>query len=375
MPFYFDCEVALRRYKMEADAYGDIEFWFYRTYERIDAEDGWPVVYSDLNGKPDQLLVNLSKQRVCILPDELGNWGHCTLHLTRDIRRNEKVWIGIWSIFYTSTYDILEKDRPSDTDYIWTYSLGTYRDDLEEPPPSQAPSEWIKNDWRPLALLPHYFVYSDVCPYQDYVRTVSDTAGLSGQYGRLFRSFRKEVSSNLHAEGMMRRNDWLRRYAADFYLPSDGVRGRLGRLLSLGESVRASSSFIRRMGRVEGLEDCLCARESSENWRRLLKGASSVVDAGERTETWRALLREKVSGLHMASSLYFRKTLHCIMAEVIRIRDRIAGGRLLLRLAGELLTFWERLSKRSFRNRLEVELWSPVTQELSLRSFIKDRSR
>ncbi|MCR4940684.1 MAG: hypothetical protein K5930_11365 [Treponemataceae bacterium] len=474
-PLYFDCEIALRQYRMEADACGDIEFWFYRTYERSDAEDGWPVVYSDLDGKPHQLLVNLSRQRVGLLPFETGNWGHCTLRLNRDIRRNEKVWIGIWSIFYTTTFDILEKERPADTDYLWTYSLGTYRDDLEEPPPSQVPGEWLKNDWRPLALLPHYFVYSDVIPSQNYMRLVRDSLGISGPSGRCLRQLRKPVRQVLRMAGSTKAGRRLIRGGTERLAPGSSVARRrmvllrmtavirgTGRMIkrcrlikTIRDNLRAAeagktkrrllkrvtagvvtvdrrrterillkkvfagvraedgrrffrnlrkwiSSFVRtkeakrmRLSFLKGISSklalsenrsvswgfrkrigaFLAVRDRTETWRDLLMGASSVVDAGERTETWRALLREKATGLHMTALLSAMKTLNCIVGEISRIMDRIAQGRSLVRLTGDLITFWERLSKRRFTNRLEVELWSPVTQELSLRSFIKDRSR
>ena len=371
-PLYFDCEVALRQYTMEADAYGDIEFWFYRSYETCDAEDGWPVVYSDQNGKPSQLLVNLSKQRVGLLSGEIGHWGHCTLHLNRDLRRNEKVWIGIWSIFYTSTFDKIEKARPAATDYLWTYSLGTYREDLETPPPSQAPSEFIKNDWRPLALLPHYFVYSDVSPYQDYVRSVNDTVCMTGVFSRKYRGMKKGVSASVHVTGAAGMHGLLRRYAADSFTVADSTSNKKGIWLTVTELIQAAEArrmwrrFLKSASGAVGAEGVVGTR------RRLLKNASGTVGTDGAVETWRTLFREKITAAFVYASFSVMKTLNFFLREIARIRERITVSRVLSRFAGTLVTFWERLTGRRFTNRLEMEFWSPVTTELILKCHIQE---
>ncbi len=371
-PLYFDCEVALRQYTMEADAYGDIEFWFYRSYEIYDAEDGWPVVYSDTNGKPSQLLVSLTKMRTGLLTGEIGHWAHCTLHMTRPLRRNEKVWIGIWSIFYTTTFDILDKLRPAATDYIWTYALDTYRDDLEDPPPAQAPSEWIKSDWRPLALLPHYFVYSDESPYRDYVCTVSDTIGMTALFGRKYRSFLKQVTANLHATGTAGMHGWIRRYAADAFTLTDSTTKSKGLRMALAAFVHAAESFMKRLRMVKEVQDFVDATESRENWRRLIKRASSVVDADDEPGTWRTLLLKKATVAFVFAEFTIMKTLNCLIHEALALAGRIRAGRVIARFVDTAVTFWERLVRRRFTNRLGMEFWSPVTTELTLKSIIQE---
>jgi len=531
-PLYFDCEVALRQYTMEADAYGDIEFWFYRSYETCDAEDGWPVVYSDTNGKPSQLLVSITRMRVGLLTGEIGHWAHCTLHLTRPLRRNEKVWIGIWSIFYTTTFDILNKIRPTATDHLWTYALGTYRDDLEDPPPAQAPSEWLKDDWRPIALLPHYFVYSDESPYRDYVRNVSDTIGMTALFGRKYRSFLKQVTANIHATGTAKKHGRFRRYAADSFTLTDSTTKRRGLRLILTAVVHTAESFMKRLRMVKEVQDSLDARESTrkrrrlskavmaslratdrrttrrqlhkvafsvidendrreffwglfkrscsvvdvndmpgtwskfirkaysdvgsadkgktrlsllkktcsaagvterflaqlrilkkassavntedgkrtfrsllknassavyandsreffqgflkrafsvvdatesrEIWRRLIKRVSSVVDADDMPGTWRTLLLKKATVAFVFAAFTIMKTLNCLIHEVLALAGRIKAGRVIARFVDTAATFWERLVRRRFTNRLGMEFWSPVTTELTLKSIIQE---
>lgn len=371
-PLYYDATVALRQYTMQADAYGDIEFYFYRAFRTYDAEDGWPVVYSDKNGKPFQLLVNLSKQRVGLNSGELGNWGHCTLHLTRDLKANEKVWIGIWSIFYTSSFNLLEKSRYSNSDYNWTYSLGTYRDDLEDPPPATAPSEWYKDDWQPVAIMPHYFVYSDVCPYHDYALTLHDTIGMTGVFRRKFMGYKKVITAGLHVAGNAMPRGMKKAYPNDVAILTAHTLLKKGFGLKVATILQAASGFMWKRRLKKTIAASIDGSDSLGTWRAILKKPSSTVDADEDLETWRDLLRKKVTQAGVIVAAGAEKTMNRFASERLKLKAKVTPERILMRLVDTFVTFWERVTRQRISTRLEAEFHSPVTAELILKSHIQE---
>lgn len=365
---YHELEVALKQYTLEADAYGDIEFYFYVAHSYSWAEDGWPVVYSDLNGVPYKLLVDLTLQRVGLYSGERPHWAHCTLHLNTDLKKNQKVWIGIWSSLYSTTFDFINKSKPAQSDYYYVLDI----EDTWEDPPPQIVAGFEKDTWRPVAVYPHYFVYSDVAPRTDYSVTLAASIGVTGVFGRaLFKLLRKE-NENLHVAGDAIIHRRYRTEAHDFFSLSDGRILKAGFKRKRTETVFPSSSILKRRKLLKKTTADVGAEDSQGVLRTFCRQLTALLDAEDSTETWRDLVRKKAATVFITTEKTARKLIGFLIAETLRIRSAFTVSRVLTRLMTSLLSVWDRMKRHKITDRLEDELFSPVTTELILKSSIQE---
>lgn len=183
---YFDCYVPLRKYTVPESIAGPITFYAYRNYNRYDSEDGYPVIYSDKSGKPDQkLTVDEPLIALKIRNGEGNSWAHVEVPLRRNLKEGEKIWIGIHTMFFSGTWK-----RTSETKSFYYYEWEGY-------PAPETVENGCLNDWYPNAKLNFYFTGEAVIPPEYYTRTMTDTLRIKGTVSRLAFRYKKLLNAGI----------------------------------------------------------------------------------------------------------------------------------------------------------------------------------